>query len=158
MIRTFLIAATSAAALTLSTAAFAQQTGGTADEAKAMLMKAVDAVKADKAKTLDLINEGKGGYLDRDLYPFCFNVSDGVQVANPNPNSKQNLGKDIRVLKDATGKLFGPELYAAAQNPEGQITEVNYMWPRTGSDKTPVAKTTLMSRVGDLGCGVGYYK
>ena len=158
MIRSFVIAAASAAALTLSTAAFAQQTGGTADEAKAMLMKAVDAVKADKAKTLDLINEGKGGFLDRDLYPFCFNLSDGLQVANANPNSKQNLGKDIRTLKEATGRLFGPELYAAAQNPESQITEVSYMWPRTGSDKTPVAKVSLMTRVGDLGCGVGYYK
>jgi hypothetical protein len=36
--------------------AFAQQTSqfGTADEAKAMLLKAVAAVKADKAKALDM--------------------------------------------------------------------------------------------------------
>jgi Single Cache domain 2 len=158
MIRTFVIAAISAAALAFSTAAFAQQTGGTADEAKAMLMKAVDAVKADKAKTLDLINEGKDGFFDRDLYPFCFNLRDGVQVANANPNAKQNLGKDIRTLKDATGKLFGPELYAAAQNPEGQITEVSYMFPRPGPDRTPIPKVSLMTKVGGLGCGVGYYK
>ena len=157
MIRPFVVATTSAAALVLSTAAFAQQTG-TADEAKAMLMKAVAAVKADKAKTLDLINEGKGGFLDRDLYPFCFNLSDGLLVANANPNAKQILGKDIRTLKDPTGKLYGPELYAAAQNPEGQITEVSYMVPRPGPDKTPVPKVSLVTGVGDLGCGVGYYK
>jgi hypothetical protein len=41
-----------------ATAASAQQFG-TADEAKAMLTKTVSALKADKAKTLDLINEGK---------------------------------------------------------------------------------------------------
>ena len=41
MFRTLTIAAVSAAVLLLSPAAFAQQTGGTADEAKAMLMKAV---------------------------------------------------------------------------------------------------------------------
>ena len=157
MIRTFVIAAISAA-LALSTAAFAQQTGGTADEAKAMLMKAVAAVKADKAKALDLINEGKGGFLDRDLYPFCFNLSDGKNVAVANPNLKQVLGMDVRTIKDAAGKLFGPDLYATAQKPEGQITEVSYMWPRAGSDKTPVAKVSFVTKAGDLGCGVGYYK
>ena len=60
-----------------SPTAFAQKTGGTADEAKAMLMKAVAAVKADKAKALDMFNKGEGGFLDRDLYVFCANVSDG---------------------------------------------------------------------------------
>jgi signal transduction histidine kinase len=140
-----------------ATAASAQQ-AGTPDEAKAMLEKTVSALKADKAKTLDLINEGKGGFLDRDLYPFCFNLSDGKNVAVASPNSKQVLGTDVRTLKDATGMLIGADLYAAAQKPEGQITEVGYMWPRTGSDKTPVAKVSFVTRVGDLGCGVGYYK
>jgi hypothetical protein len=54
--------------------------------------------------------------------------------------------------------LFGPDLYAAAKKPEGEITEVSYMWPRTGSDKTPAAKVSFVTKVGDLGCGVGYYK
>jgi hypothetical protein len=69
--------------------AFAEQDHGTADEAKAMLLKAVAGLKADKAKTLDLINEGKGGFLDRDLYVFCANNSDGKVVALGNPNAKQ---------------------------------------------------------------------
>ena len=93
MIRTIIIAAASAAVLTLSAPAFAQKPDyGTADEAKAMLTKTVAALKADKAKTLDLINEGKGGFLDRDLYPFCFNLSDGKNIAVASPNSKQVLG------------------------------------------------------------------
>jgi hypothetical protein len=71
MIRTLMFAAVSAAALLLSPIAFAQQTGGTADEAKAMLMKAVAAVKADKAKALDMFNKGEGGFLDRDLRAGC---------------------------------------------------------------------------------------
>ena len=41
--------------------------------------KTVAAMKADKAKTIELINKGEGGFLDRDLYPFCANVSDGVR-------------------------------------------------------------------------------
>ena len=120
-----------AGAAILTTAASAQQFG-TADQAKAMLTKTVSALKADKAKTLDLINKGEGGFLDRDLYPFCFNLSDGKTVALANNNAKQLLGR-IRTNKDSTGNLFGPELYAAAQKPEGQITEVSYMFPRPGA-------------------------
>ena len=159
MIRTFAIAALSAAALLLSPAAFAQQTGGTADEAKAMLMKAVAAVKADKAKALDMFNKGEGGFLDRDLYVFCDSLSDFKNVAIGNPNAKQLLGTDARSLKDSTGKDFGAELIAGMQKPEGQMTEVSYLFPRPGSDKTPVQKVSLVTRVSDdLGCGVGYYK
>jgi signal transduction histidine kinase len=153
MIRTFMIAAASAAVLTLSTTAFAQ---GTATEAKAMLEKGVAAVKADKAKALDTINKGEGGFLDRDLYVFCFNLSDGKQVAAGSNNSRKDIGQDVRTLKDATGKAFGPDLYAAAK--EGQITEVSYMFPKPGTDTTPVAKMSFVTKVGDLGCGVGYYK
>jgi hypothetical protein len=157
MFRTLTIAVASAAVLALSPIAFAQQTGGTADEAKAMLMKAVAAVKADKAKALDMFNKGEGGFLDRDLYVFCANVSDGKLVALGNPNAKQNLGVDTRTLKDSTGKAFGVEQYAAAQKPEGEITEVTYMFPSPTS-KTPVQKDSFSTKVGDLLCGVGYYK
>src|SRR5271170_5252630 len=161
MTRSFIIAAASAAVLTLSTAAFAQKAGyGTADEAKAMLLKAVAALKANKANTLDLINEGPGGgFFDRDLYVFCATISDGKTVALGNPNAKQLIGTDTRTLKDANGKAFGQELYDAYQKPDGQFTEVSYMFPRPGADKTPVPKVSLATRVSsDLGCGVGYYK
>jgi hypothetical protein len=40
---------------------------GTAEEAKAMLERAVAAVKEDKAKALDMFNKGEGGFRDRDL-------------------------------------------------------------------------------------------
>ena len=153
MLHKLMFGALSAMAVMFSTTAFAQ---GTAAEAKAMLEKTVSALKADKAKTLELINEGKGGFLDRDLYPFCFNLSDGKNVAVASPNSKQVLGTDIRALKDATGKVYGPELYDGAK--EGQINEVSYMFPKPGSDKTPVTKVSFVTAVVDLGCGVGYYK
>jgi signal transduction histidine kinase len=150
-----MIAMASAMVLTLSATAFAQ---GTASEARTMLDKAVVAVKADKAKTLDTINMGEGGFLDRDLYVFCFNIGDGKAVANgsTNPAARKTIGVDVRTLKDATGKVFGQDLYDAAK--EGQIAEVSYMFPKPGADMTPVAKISLVTRVGDLGCGVGYYK
>ena len=158
MVRTYMIAAACAAVVMVSPTAFAQGQFGTADEAKAMLVKAAAAVKADKTKTLDLINKGEGGYLDRDLYAYCFELSDGKILSIGSNNAKQNLGTDVRALKDATGKVFGPELHAAAQKPEGQITEVSYMFPRPGAEKTPVPKVSFVTKVSDLGCGVGYYK
>ena len=157
MIRTFIMTAASAAALTFSAAAFAQQFG-TAQEARAMLDRTVAALKADKTKTLDLINKGEGGFLDRDLYPFCFNLSDGKIVAVASNNAKKFLNTDVRELKDSTGKVYGPDLYAGGQKPEGQVTEVSYMFPRPGADTTPVPKVSVVSKAGDMACGVGSYK
>ena len=157
--RTFMIAATSAAILTLPPLVFGQKPDhGTAAEAKAMLLKAVAAVKKDKTKALEMFNTGQGGFLDRDLYVFCANTGDGKIVAIGNPNAKQILGQDQRTLKDPTGKTFGLDLYAAGQKPEGQITEVKYMFVRPGPDTKPVPKVSLVTRVGDIACGVGYYK
>jgi signal transduction histidine kinase len=128
---------------------------GTAADAKAMLDKTVAAIKADKAKTLDEINKGENGFLQGDIYPFCFNLSDGILIAVANPNAKGNLGKDIRSNKDATGDAYGERLYAAAQKGSG---EVSYMFPKAGADKTPVAKVSFVASAAGLGCGVGYYK
>ena len=154
MIRRLMIGAVSAAALMLSAAAFAEQ-GGTAQEARAMLDKAVAAVKADEAVALAMFNKGEGGFLDRDLYPFCFRIGDAKQVAGP---KAVLAGTDLRTLKDATGKIYGPELIAAAQKPEGQITEVSYSFPRPGTTAPAVPKVSFVTKVSDLVCGVGYYK
>ena len=123
-----------------------------------MLEKAVAAVKADKAKALDMFNKGQGGFLDRDLYVFCANVSDGKLLADGNSNAKRLIGTDDRTLKDSTGKAFGQEQFVAGQKPEGQITEVSYLFPKPGPDKTPVPKISFVMRVLDIYCGVGYYK
>jgi signal transduction histidine kinase len=151
--RAFILTTVSAATLMLASPVFAQ---GTADQAKAMLTKAVAAVKTDKAKALDMFNKGEGGFLVGDLYPFCFNVSDGKAVAIGNPNAKQLIGTDARTLKDVNGKPFGVEQFTASTKPEGELTEVTYMFSRP-TDKTPVKKISYTTKVGDLVCGVGYY-
>ena len=153
MFRKLVIGALGAMAVLFSTTAFAQ---GTAADAKVMLEKTVAAIKADKAKTLDQINKGENGFLVGDLYPFCFNLSDGIIVAIGNPNVKQLLGTDSRMLKDPTGKVYGPELYSAAK--EGQVNEVSYNSPKAGADKAWVPKVSLVTAVAGVGCGVGYYK
>ena len=88
MFRTLMIAVS---ALTLSAAAFAQQQGE--QEARAMLTKAVAAVKADQAVAIAMFLKGEGGFLDRDLYPFCFRMADGKLLASP---KAVPAGTDIR--------------------------------------------------------------
>jgi len=148
MVRKLLLGVIAIAALAFSTSAFAQ---GTAAEAKTMLDKAVAAVKADKAKAIASFLAGTDGFKDRDLYPFCFNLSDGVTVAAP----PSVLGKDVRTIKDAKGNSFGEDIYKAAQ--DGKVNEVSYSFPKPGATD-PSPKTSFVTKVGDLGCGVGYYK
>ena len=123
---------------------------GTAQEARAMLDKAVAAIKTDKASALAQFNKGEGGFKDRDLYPFCAGA-DGMFTAHPTLN-----GKSLADLQDKNGKPLGKEILSAAE--EGKVKEVNYMWPRPGSDTTPVAKVSYVTKIGDQTCAVGYYK
>ena len=127
----------------------AQAQYGTAAEAKAMLEKAVAALKANKAKALAEFTKGEGGFKDRDLYPFC-GGPDGNFTAHPTL-----VGKSLKDLKDKAGKPLGAEMYQVAQ--EGKISEVSYMWPRPGQTE-PVQKVSFVTKVGDQVCAVGYYK
>jgi signal transduction histidine kinase len=139
-----------AAVIALAMPVLAQGQFGTAAEAKAMLEKAVTAVKADKAKALADFNSPSGTFRDRDLYVFCAGP-DGIITAHP-----AIKGQQITSLVDKTGKKLGEAIVAAAK--EGQIAEVDYMWPRPGADTTPVKKFTYVTKVGDQVCGVGYYQ
>ena len=123
---------------------------GTANEAKAMLERAVAAVKEDKAKALDTFNKGEGGFKDRDLYVFCANISDGILTAHP-----YLKGEHLQDIKGKKGYPLGKEIMQNAT--EGTIKELTYWWPRPGLDK-PLEKITFYTRVGDQDCGVGYYK
>ena len=115
-----------------------------------MLERAVAAVKEDKAKALDMFNNGEGGF-DRDLYVWCANASDGIITAHPYVNK----GKQLRDIKGKHGAPFGETIMQNAT--EGTIKETTYWWPRPGSDE-PFEKKTLYTKVGDQICGVGYYK
>ena len=42
-------------------------------------------MKADKTKAIDMFNKGEGGFRQGDLYPYCFNISDGKVVATIGP-------------------------------------------------------------------------
>jgi signal transduction histidine kinase len=128
----------------------AQTPFGTESDAKALLDKAVVALKQNKEKALDMFNKGEGGFKDRDLYVFCANASDGELTAHPNLK-----GEHLQEIVGKKGFPLGKEIMQSAA--EGRINEVTYFWPRPGSEKA-VEKHTFYTTVVGQNCGVGSYK
>ena len=144
----------------LSPVALGQQTGGTADEAKAMLMKAIAAVNADKAKALDHVQQGRrrisGSRSLRVLYE-CQRRHDRCDWQSE--TSSQRSAQTCAPLRTLRASRLARKCTRRFKNPKGQITEVSYMSPKPGGDDTPGAKVSFVARAdNDLGCGVGYQK
>jgi cytochrome c len=152
MFRTLVIGTVSVLALTISAGAFAQAQLGTAAEAKAMLDKAVTELKTNEAGALTKFNKADGGFKDRDLYVYCFEMGSGKFTSHVNPAL---MGTDVRALKEKDGSPLGQKIYDAAK--EGTVTTISYNFPKPGGTD-PVAKQAYITRVGNQGCGVGYYK
>lgn len=152
MRRSNLACALATLALLWSAASAEAEQFGTADEARAMLERAVAALKADKAAALNEFNDkANKQFHDHDLYVFCFNMTDGKTVAHPNPAL---MGTDVRAFK-LQNEPLGQRLFDAAK--AGSITTVDYNFPKPGTTE-PVPKQSFVTRIGDEGCGVGYYK
>ncbi len=155
MRRIVTISAVSAVALTLTAgAAFAQQFG-TAAEAKAMEEKAMAELKANPTAAIAKFNDPSGGFKDRDLYVFCFSTATGNFDAHAN---KALVGTDVRSLKEKDGAALGQKVFDAAKGAaEGTTVTADYNFPKPGTTN-PVPKESFIFRVGNEGCGVGYYK
>lgn len=136
--------------LTATSVPAAEPQFGTEAEARAMLDKAVAAVKENKEKAFEMFNKGEGGFRDRDLYVWCANASDGVLTAHP-----YLKGEHLQDIKGKKGYPLGKEIMANAT--QGQIKEVAYWWPRPGTEK-PLEKRTFYTQVDGQNCGVGFYK
>jgi hypothetical protein len=156
MLRRLLFGATIAtAALAFAALTFAQRPFGTAAEANALLQKAIVELKANQDAAIAKFNKADAGFRDRDLYVFCFDTTTGIRVAHV---IVESIGKDLRPLKEMDGSPLGQKIFDAANSvKEGEITTVSYNFPRPGGSD-PVAKESFITRVGKLGCGVGYYK
>ena len=100
---------------------------GTAEEAQAMLERAVAAVKEDKAKALDLFNTGEGGFKDRDLYVWCANASDGILTAHPYGYK----GKQLRDIKGYHGGNDCPECHRGSHKADHVL--VAAAWRRSAA-------------------------
>ena len=123
---------------------------GTAEEAKAMLVRAIDEMKADKPIAIAEFNHNDPRFRDRDLFVFCFNGSDGKFTAH-----ESFVSHDVHELRDAYGAPIGTEIYSNAK--DGRVTEIAFISPVLGSTELAV-KTAYVTRIGDQVCGVSAYK
>jgi cytochrome c len=139
-------------AISLNATAFAAEKGS-ADEAIALVKKAVAYVKANgKEKALAEFNNPTGQFRDRDLYIVVHNTS-GISLANgANPKL---AGKNLLDLRDADGKLI-VKGFIDVGNAKGSGW-VDYKWPNPVT-KNLDAKSTYIEKTDDLLIGCGIYK
>jgi cytochrome c len=140
-------------ALSVSTELSSAGQSGTAAEAKAMLERAAAALKANEATALNEFNDKHDKrFHDRDLYVFCNSLSDGKMTAHPN---RALIGTDAHAIR---GDMLMLKIDDALKDlPEGSVGTIEYSYPRPGTID-PVPKESFIMRVGNQGCGVGYYK
>src|SRR5215831_18835339 len=103
MLRKLVIGALGAMAVLFSTTAFAQ---GTAAEAKAMLDKAVAAVKADKTKALDMFNKGEGGFWTAISIRFASTSAMARSLPSPAPMQSNFWGRILGTLRTAPARCM----------------------------------------------------
>jgi len=139
----------------LAAAPIAIAQSGTGAEAKAMFDRAVAALKGGEAAALAAFNDkGNKDYHDRDLYVFCYDMTDGKFTAHPNDKL---MGTDVRALKAGDDPL-GQRIFDTIKNaPEATVSTVDYKFPKPGTTE-PLPKESYVTRIGNQGCGVGYYK
>jgi cytochrome c len=127
--------------------------GGTADEAKALMDKAVAYVKANgKDKAFAEFTNQKGKFIDRDLYIFVVDFK-GITLAHG--GSEKLVGKDMLELKDADGKYFIKEFIELAKTKGSGW--VDYKWANPVSKKIE-DKSTYVVKLDDCFLGCGIYK
>jgi signal transduction histidine kinase len=143
-----------AATLLAATATFAVAADrGSKQEAKALLDKAiahVDAVGKDKA--FADFSRPDGGFVDRDLYVFCYDMKGNNVAHGSNPAL---IGLNMMDLIDADGALLVKESIRIVQT-SGQGW-VDYKWPDSLTKKIE-PKSSYIRKAADDWCGVGYYK
>jgi signal transduction histidine kinase len=124
---------------------------GTTEEAKALLDKAVKAVQADEAKALAAFSDPKGGYVDHDLYVFCFDKEGKITAHG---GDKSMVGIDAKTLKDPDGKAIGMQMVEVASKGGGSV---EYKWKSPTTNQV-APKVSFLKTAGSQTCGVGAYK
>jgi len=127
---------------------------GTADEAVAMVKRAVAMVKAEgKEKTFAAIADpANTAFHDRDLYVYVYDLN-GVALAHG--NNPKMVGKPLIGLKDNEGKPLIKEMVDIAKS-KGKGW-VDFKWPNPVT-KAVESKSGYVERVDDFLIGSGIYK
>ena len=126
---------------------------GTADEAIAIVQKALESLQADgREKMFSDVSNKFGPYTDRDLYAVVYDMN-GMNLAHgANPAL---IGKDLLDAKDGAGGLFVRERIEIVRNNDKGWQNYAFMNPIS---KQIEPKAMYLERAGDLIIGCGIYK
>lgn len=146
------IARTCAASLVvLIGTAMADGARGTAQEAQAMVARAIADYDARGTAAFAAMNPPSMEFRDRDLYIFVIGPDNRNVVHGLDPS---RIGTDAAQTVDSTGKAFGREIIEKANE---QGTWIDYVWrdPLTGKE---FQKTSWIVRHDGYIFGCGVYK
>ena len=135
---------------------FAQsKQGGTAEDAKNILERTVNLVKANKTVAFAMITAGgQGGLSIKDVYSSCTDRNTGIHVAHP-----YVAGTNIKDFTSTDGKKLYSIMVKNAK--KGVISKISYKFakPEGGAlSNKEYSKTTFYTLVGDYLCGSGFYE
>lgn len=125
----------------------------TADQAKAFLNRAVEAIEREPEASLQAINSLSPRFNEDDLYLFVIDLRTGRYVAHG--YNRRLLGVEFATIKDPDGKPVGvPILDMMKSRTEGGY---GYRWrnPVTGKVED---KYALLRKTGHLLVATGYYQ
>jgi len=140
--------------LTVATVSLGGVAGArTADEAKAFAEKAVAHIKSvGEEKAFADFSRTDGGYVDGELYMFCY-APDGTNKAHGgNPSF---VGKNLIGVKDPDGFPVNAEIIKLGM--DKGTGWIDFKWPNPVSKKIET-KSAYVIKVNDNVCGSGYYK
>ncbi len=150
---TFAVFVTVSAFLVGSSPTLAADKGTTA-EAEALVKKAVTFYKANgKDKAYAAFNDTKGGYVDRDLYLFCFDFN-GVSVAH-GANAKL-IGKNLIDMADIDGNKMIAAMTNIAKTKGKGWHDYKFSNPVSKENEKKSAYVEKFDE--DVWCAAGVYK
>jgi len=140
-----------ASTLSRAVAAFRLQQG-TADEAVALVQKAVSLYKTtSQDQFLRSLTDKNQPYHDRDMYVFVLDSAGTYRAFGGNP---AKVGTRVQDIPGIAGDRLVSDIVAQADRAPGWV-EYDINNPATGAVQT---KMSYVSRVGDLYVGCGVYK
>jgi signal transduction histidine kinase len=126
---------------------------GTPEEAKAMSLKAREAVNAMGAeKAFTAFADPDGEFRDRDLYVFCIDMQ-GTLLSQPIKPAL--VGKNMFHFNKYGDLLFQDMIAVAQASGAGWV---DYRWPYPGTDEIRPKTSYIATNDHGFFCGVGAYK
>ena len=129
---------------------------GTSAQAKAMIQRAIEALQANEGDAIKAFSDKNNDQFHvLDLYVFCINLADGKFTSQLDRSLVGTSAEGLRLGQDQYGKRL---LSTLREAPQGKVISVAYNALRPGTKSGAVPKVSFVARVGNQGCGVGYYR